>query len=254
MECFLKNQHKYKNGEKMQGIKIFEHEFDIGSTPVYEVSEDGNVGKRNNKVHLEKNGKVLTRDYWSIIEISDDFYIVCDLNASGCFLDDLNEFYLEKEIAILKPTMKFKYGVIKLVRDEKGEVIPFNEKTIVPIMYDRITESNEDTLIAYSNGKMTYLDFDSESSNYGKQIIPAVLDTAVPFDVHYPGFAECSIDGVVGYIPRNCKPRHNLEASDLLTESQVEFLLDRDENWEAVTKEKLLDLTGLPKVLKYTNN
>ena len=252
MQSCLKNQQKYTEKEMYEGVREFEHEFEVKETPVYEVGDDGNVFVRNHKLHLEKDGIQLTRDYWNIIELWDDHYVVCDLNASGCYLDDINEYILESVIEVLDPQIKFQFGVIKLQRNKKGEVVPFAEETIVPIMYDRISENNEDTLTAYSNGKFTYIDLNPKSSNYGKQIVPAILENAVPFGVDYDGFAECRVDGITGYLPRNCKPREKLKSSDLLTKEQVQYLLHKDDTLDASSTDKLSKLTGSTKVLKLT--
>ena len=135
MESYLKNQHEYTDKEYYEGYEIFEHEFEVGETPLYEVIKDGNVWRRNEKLHLQKDGTQITKDYWNIIELWDDHYVVCDLTASGCDLIDINEYTMQSEIEALKPTFKFQVGVIKLQRDKKGRVIPFAEKTIVPIMW-----------------------------------------------------------------------------------------------------------------------
>lgn len=250
MESFLKDQHDYTMKELYEGVREFEHEFEVKEIPVYEVGRDGNVCVQNHKLHLEKDGIQLTRDYWNIIELWDDHYVVCDLTASGCYLDDINEYTMESEIEALQPTIKFQVGVIKLQRNKEGKVIPFAEKTIVPIMYDRISENNDDSLTAYINGKLTYIDLNPKSSNYGKQIVPAVLEHAVPFDVEYDGFAECSVDGITGYLPRNCNPRKQLKSSELLTEEQVQYLLQRDDAIDSSSNEKLQKLTGFQRVRK----
>ncbi len=250
MESYLKNQHEYTKKELCEGFEEFEHEFEVEKTPVYEVDKDGNVWKRNYKLHLQEDGVQLTRDYWNIIELWDDHYVVCDLTASGCNLDDINEYTTKREIEALQPTIRFQVGVIKLQRNKEGKVIPFAEKTIVPIIYDIISENNDDTLTAYINGKLTYIDLNPKSLNYGNQIVPAILEHAVPFSVDYEGFAECSIDGIVGYLPRNCKPREQLKSSDLLTEEQVQYLLQKDDTLDSSSTNKLLELTGSTKVLK----
>lgn len=152
----------------------------------------------------------------------------------------------------LNPQIKFQFGVIKLQRNEKGEVIPFGEKTIVPIMYDRISENNANSLTAYINGKLTYIDLDSNSYNYGKQIVPAVLEQATPFDVDYDGFAECSVGGNTGYLPRNCDPRKHLEESDLLTEEQVQQLLHNSGTLADFAANESSKLTGSTIILKHT--
>lgn len=236
----------------MQGYLKEQCEFELEQTPVYEIDEDGNVLKQNNKLHLVKDDTQLTRDYWNIIELWDDQYIVCDLNSSGCYLEDINKYTTGSEIEARGSKIKFQFGIIKLQRNKQGEVIPFSEKTIVPVMYDRISISNDDTLIAYINGKLTYIDFDPESLYYGKQIVPAILEHAVPFSVNYEGFAECSVEGVTGYLPRNCNPREQLKSSDLLTEEQVRYLLKKDDNLATTSNDKLSELTGSVRVLKLT--
>lgn len=226
-------------------------EFELGETPVCEINEDGNVCQRNSKLHLEKNGIQLTRDYWNIIELWDDQYIICDLGISGCYLENIDENHINVMMSLnSQARIKFQFGVIKLQREKNGEVIPFSESTIVPVIYDGIAENNEASLTACSNGKFTYIDLNPESLNYGKQIVPAVLEHAVPFNVGYEGFAQCSIDGVVGYLPRNCSPRKTLESSDLLTKEQVQYLLKTDYDLAVSSNDKLLELTGSSKVLK----
>ena len=103
---------------------------------------------------------------------------------------------------------------------------------------------------------LTYIDINPNSENYGKQLVPAVLEHAVPFSVDYEGFAECSVCGTAGYLPRNCQPRTTLSPLDLLTEEQVEYLLadlessSDDLNESAVNKYS--ELTGNAKTLKIT--
>lgn len=250
----------YLKGKQKHGINYYhtdlEYEFEIGETPVVEIGTDGNVFVQNHKIHLEKNNNQLTKDYWDIVELWDDHYAVCDLNVSNYYLDGLNEYTLKSELEALEPKfgpkINFRYGVIKLKRNDKGEVIPFAEKIVVPIIYDRICENNNDTLTAYSNGKLTYIELDPRNLNYGKQLVPAVLEHAVPFSLKYDGFAECSVDGITGYLPRNCKPLKKLNGSDLLTEEQVKYLLKRDETLNDYSTFKLEHLTGSSKILKYT--
>ncbi len=249
----------YLKGKEKNGINYFntdlEYEFEIGETSVQEMGTDGNVFVQNHKVHLEKNNIQLTKDYWDIVELWNDHYAVCDLSVSNCYLDGLNQYTLKSELEALGPKfgpkINFKYGVIRLKRNDKGEVIPFAEKMIVPIVYDRICENNDDSLTAYSNGKLTYIELDPRSLNYGKQLIPAVLEHAVAFSLKYQGFAECSVDGITGYLPRYCKPLEKINGSDLLTEEQVKYLLNNNDSLNDYSAFKLEHLTGSPKVLKY---
>lgn len=234
----------------MQGYLKEEHEFEIEKTAVYEIGDDGNVLDQGNfKLHLSKKSIKLTKDYWNIIELSDDHYIVCDVNVSGCYFFHINEYSMD-ELEYLGPTFNFKFGVIRLQKDKKGEIIPFAEKTIVPIIYDGITENNEETITAVNNGKLTYIDLNPKSQNYGKQLVPAILEHAVAFSVDYKGFAECSIDGITGYLPRYCNPRKQLKSSDLLTEEQVKLLLENYKNLQMAQEDKISKLTDSAKTLK----
>lgn len=181
----------------------------------------------------------ITRDYYNIEHLFDDHYIVCDVAYDGILSYDA-EFDNSK--------LSFKYGIIVLQRDEQNKIIPMQEKIVVPILYDRISTNNENTVTAYLGQYLTYIDVNPNSEHYGKQLVPIVLEHAVPFSVDYEGFAECSVNGVVGYLPRNCKPKDTLKPSDLLTEDQVKVLSNETLYSNALTKFE--ELTGSPKVFK----
>lgn len=195
-------------------------------------------GNKNNYKNVP-----ITKDYFYIEHIFDDHYIVCDAIYDGLLYYDA-EFDNSK--------LSFKYGIIALQRDDQNKIIPMGEKIVVPILYDKISTNNENTVTAYLNKHLTYIDMNPNSENYGKQLVPVVLEHAVPFSVDYEGFAECSVDGVVGYLPRNCKPKDTLEPSDLLTEDQVKVLFNKSLYSNALNKFE--ELTGNQKVLKMTKN
>lgn len=194
------------------------------------IDEKGNVEYRSgsNKVCLatgevvedEDVLKKLSKDYYYMEPIYGDdleeLYIVSDV-VSSQLIDIEEEFDNSK--------LSFKYGIIALLRDENGNIIPMAEKLVVPIIYDEISENNDKTVTAKANGYLTYIDIDPKSVNYGKQLVPVVLEHAVPFSIEYEGFAECSVDGVVGYLPRDCQPRTSLSSLELLTEEQVKCIL-----------------------------
>lgn len=222
------------------------------SIPV--VDEMGNVDYDTHihKSYLQdENGKKVSNSYFYIESIGGDHYIVGDVATSQTGMDYQDEFDNSK--------VSFKYGIICLQRDEKGNLIPMSEELVVPLVYDRISENNLDTVTAYANNEhLTYIDIDPKSRNYGKQLVPAILEHAVPFSVEYEGFAECSVSGVTGYLPRNCQPLTKLSPSDLLTEEQVKYLLsylDMDSNpLHDSSVEKLSKLSGGAKTLKLTRN
>lgn len=225
------------------------------------IDEKGNVQYRkgSNKVCLARGEfveyepvlKKMSKDYYYMEPIYGDdleeLYIVSDV-VSSQLIDIEEEFDNSK--------LSFKYGIIAIQRDEKGNIIPMAEKLVVPMLYDEISENNDKTVTAKVNGLLTYIDIDSKSVNYGKQIVPVILEHAVPFSVDYEGFAECSVNGVVGYLPRNCQPRTTLSPLELLTEEQVKHLLPYLESSNNALHEssvnKYSELTGSAKTLKLT--
>lgn len=229
----------------------------IGSTQkISYMDEEGNISyiDGTNKVCLIEDQKVmkkLSKDYYLMDPIYDygleEIYIVCD--AVCCQ-------HLKYESDYDTSKLSFKYGIIAIQRDEKGNIIPMGEKIVVPILYDKIYENELKTVTAYVNDHLTYIDIDPNSENYGKQLVPAILEHAYSFSADYDGFTKCSVNGFVGYLPRNCKPRKTLEPSDLLTKEQVEYLLsyfeltNNDQHDSSVNK--FCELTGCAKTLKLT--
>lgn len=185
------------------------------------------------------NGKKVSNDYFSMKCIGNDHYIV-----QGEFVEKV-----ECDTRLL-----LKYGVICLQRDKNGNVIPMGEKLIVPFAYNRINKNNLDTLTASLDTGFTYIELISQSENYGKQFVPAILGHATPFSTEYEGFAECSVNGVVGYLPRSIKPMTQLKPEDLLSKEQVEFLISYLENYDIYDEsiKSFLNLTGGVKTLEYS--
>ncbi len=224
------------------------------------IDENGNVAYRDgsNKVYLavktmSENGIKLnrvTKDYYYMEQICDDdfddHYIVGDVVTNHLF--DFDEVFDSSKFF-------FQFGVIALQRDENKNIIPMGEKVVVPILYDDIAENNLQTVTAQVDDHLTYIDINPNSENYGKQLVPVVLEHAVPFSVDYEGFAECSVCGVTGYLPRECKPRTSLNPLELLTEEQVKYLLPRLESSNSALHEssinKYSELTGDSKILKF---
>lgn len=225
------------------------------------IDNKGNVGYRNgsNKVCIatgeyvdgEKVLRKLTKDYYLMEPIYgeglEELYVVCDVVSSQ--LIDVEEEFDNSKLA-------FKYGIIAIQRDENKNIIPMAEKVVVPMLYDEIYENNDKTVTAKVNNYLTYIDIDPKSDNYGKQIVPAVLEHAVPFSVDYEGFAECSVAGVTGYLPRECEPRITLDSLSLLTEEQVKYLLPylqvSDEALHESSMNKYSELTGTSKSLIFS--
>ena len=222
------------------GYKM-EEKFRIVATDVDIPVMDGN-GNVIYKTGIQKHhiinfrGDVVSREYYAIEHLKDDYYIVVDAASSQIsmlFSDVLNDNRL-----------MYKYGLVCLKRDNENKVIPMEEDIVVPFIYDGIAENNADTITVRVNDKFTYVDLDKESINYGRQLTPAVLDRVVPFGVSYDGYAECELNGVTGFIPRNITPTSEISPAKLLTKEQVEHLISMNTQLHVTAIEKLYNLTG----------
>lgn len=203
-------------------------DYEIGSLSnvVEYIGDDGNTHLDfTNKMFFlkDENNHIISKLYYYIIDLGNDHFAVCDI-VNTIIQSDLS---IGDDYEIKEP--KLKWGIIRVNRDKKGKIIPRRESRVVKFLYDRISGNNLKSVTAYSGQKLTYINLDRTSLYYGQQLVPCLLDHAVPFNVTYKYFAECSIDGIVGYLPRNCKPRKNLNGYDLLTEEQV---LNMTRFWE----------------------
>ncbi len=169
-----------------------------------------------------KENTPLTKNYYDIEYLGNDHYAVCELkfDEEKYLSYDYYQYQYEKQSV----NFSFKWGVIKINRNASGEIMPFQETLIFPFVYDRISPNNENTATAYASNHLTYLDFD-QNRNYGKQLCPVILDHAAPFNTNFEGFAECSINGKVGYLPRNIKSLGYIDESYLLSYEQVLSLI-----------------------------
>ncbi len=187
------------------------------------IATDGNIHFNTDKEKFflkNEDDEIISHQYYCMVFLGDDHFAVCDLISEVKFFSDYNEYDIIKgEYETTTPEMK--WGVIRVNRDNAGKIIPGAEKMVIPYLYDRISSNNLKTATVESNNQFSYLDLDINSNSYGKQLVPCVLNHAVPFCVRYEGFAECSINSVVGYIPRNCRVKESIESNELLKEDQA---------------------------------
>ena len=117
------------------------------------------------------------------------------------------------------------------------------EKIIVPAIYTSISQNNCKTVTAYVNDKeMTYFDYEN-----GKQLLPAKLTQAVPFDTEFEGFAECTIgDNNWGYLPRDMEPVININDVKLFTKDEVCALVMHEKKLALIinANNKYVDMTN----------
>lgn len=175
-----------------------------------------------------ENDEIISHQYQCMLYLGDDHFAVSNVMYDiQYFMDEYSvddRYYgiLHQEYEVNNP--KLKWGVIKVNRNEQGIIIPGAEIMVIPYIYDRITENNLKTATAYCNGKLTYLDIDRDNENYGQQLVPCVLELAIPFSTKYDNFAECCINGISGYLPRNCKIKKSIAGKELLTNNQTRYL------------------------------
>lgn len=186
------------------------------------------------KFLLNEQQQVVSREYDYIQPLYDDHYIV----SSAILM-------IDRDKTPFATIAKVQYGIIRLTRGGAGKVIPYHEKTIVPLIYDGLEECNMNMIRAtisededFKYPRFTYIDLEPASKNYGKQLLPIMLESAEWFGQDYEGFAKCTLNGVERYIPRNCEPMHSATPDDLLTEEDMQSLLND------APKIKLKSLTG----------
>jgi len=203
----------------------------------WHIAENGNQTFKFDKerfVLKNDNDEVISHQYYCMFQLDNDHFAVCDLISEATFWSNYNEYDIIKgEYETTTPKMK--WGVIRINRDASGAIIPGAETMVVPYLYDRISSNNMRTATVESNGKFSYLDLDVSRSSYGRQLVPCILEHAVPFCVDIEGFAECSIGNTVGYLPRECKPCDELESFELLTKKQAECIASILNNVENVS-------------------
>lgn len=193
------------------------HAFEDSNTRFQYIDEEGNIAKSvySNKKHLAVGKKVYSKSYYYIEEIGDYHYIFGDIIYNGI----LNFSDIDKNL------FQFKYGIFKLKTDQSGNIIPEQDEIVVPAIFDDISLNNLNTVTVYgNNGHLSYLDIDPNSPYYGQLLAPIILERACPFSTSYEGFAECSINGITGYLPRNMQPVGEISSNDLLTEDEVKVL------------------------------
>ena len=199
----------------MSKLQIFKNSFDVPF-----INSDGNVEYSNmaDRFYIgyldDKKIIRLTKDYYFIDEFDDNRFIVADAVS--------NQSSLEYASDIDDSFLRFRYGVIEI----NNEYYPFNEKVVVPFVYNMIYRNNEDTLtVKNEKGLFSYVDMDKTSPNYGKQLVPCILKIAGNFDECYANFAECSIKNKYGYISRAMKPSNDFCEDDLFNEEQVKYIV-----------------------------
>lgn len=199
------------------------------------IGDDGNIHHYITPSYSLINEKkdIISYQYRCIADLGNDHFAV------GKIKEDYNSL-----------NSKFYWGIIRVNRDSNGVVLPFQEMQIVPYLYDKISNQNITTVIGSYNGKLTYLDLDKYSESYGKQLVPCILDYAEPFDLTYENFAGCSINGVSGYLPRECQPQDVISGINLLEDSEAQMLEeyyngDFFGSLDDTTITKFLNLTGV---------
>lgn len=160
-------------------------------------------------------GNKISDSYYSIRQIGNTkHFIVSELDfLYSCGLEewesvgkepDLANFYKKNPGSELPRYFDFHYGVVSVANNKVTKV--------VPVVYDRLSEDNSNTIIAYMNedkrqkgikrDRLGSIDIDPNSETYGMNLFPCILTSLENFDLTYEGFARCSIDEYHGFISR----------------------------------------------------
>lgn len=225
----------------MKKMDIERDQENIGESTLEEkyqvINEKGNIEESTiTKYYLSYNDSVkgidsiISKEYLYLEWIDNDTYIFGELSASlpaGWELTgDIDS--------------NIRYGILRLQRDEKGNIIPKGEKVMVQAIYEDISQNNCKTVTAKTQYGYTYFDYEK-----GFQLVPGILKHAVPFDTEYEGFAECSInENEVGFLPRNAEPVTKVENIILFTEKEVQALTCKYYDDMIAADEKMKRSTG----------
>lgn len=168
--------------------EIPECEEECISQKKYYMETDGNVHEIESDymVIKDSDGNSISKIYLELKYMDEDIFSFAEVNCDEEKLK-YRDNYEEGDL-----DFKIRYGLLRLSRDIKGNIIPFGEKIITPAIYDRICCNNLLTATAYTKEGLTYIDINPDSENFGKQMVPGILKHAVPFDIDYENFAECS--------------------------------------------------------------
>lgn len=168
-----------------------------------------------------KNKKVeeVSGRYIGMIDLGNDYYAVSIIESHFIYLSNPSVETLNN--GGWKIVDDIKWGIMHLVRDKKGRVIPGGEVMLTPYIYDQISPNNSKTATVSKNGLYTYVELDREKNNYGKELVPCVLTRAVCYDIKYSDFAECEYNGVTGYLPRIKRWASILPTIEILEEKEV---------------------------------
>lgn len=214
------------------------------------INGEGNMDSHYNDyryIITDDEGDILSNEYYYMDYLGNDHFAVCDFKDVkvnfGCnYYNIIKNNY---ELGYPKP----KWGVICVSRDGNGNIIPKSETLVVPFVYDRITSGNLQCALARFSNKLTILELDKTSEFYARQLVPCVLDHLTPFCICYDNFAECSIDGHTGYLPRFIKSKEHLDKKWLLDDKEVcdinNYLKKEQDKLNPVTLAKYFYLTGV---------
>ena len=181
------------------------------------------------QVLKDENGNIITLPYYSIKRLSRDHYVVLDV--ADTVNSDEAAYYEGVPVTNQIPgdSLKLKFGIIRVNRDSRGNIIPFAEEKVFPCICNSIVDGSCETAILENyKGRYHYLELDITSKNYGKPLVLSSLKSAKPFDDRL--FAECSFSGKYykGYIPRDVSRVEISNNRDLLSSNEVRYLDGED--------------------------
>lgn len=171
--------------------------------------------KTSPKYFFEKNGRRLSKDYYSIEQLDDIHYIVSELDFMYSLgFDGWESIYGNEFTNADYYHFKFHKGIVAVIGDDVIEVVPaiYNDLNITnsdvifthgdPIYKCKI-DKNINFDIVKEPDKIGCINLDINSKYYGWTIVPIIFDSINDFDLEFDGFAHAYIGEYDGYISKD---------------------------------------------------
>lgn len=191
--------------------------------------------------YVALDGVAVTNDYMYLKQIDKDIFVFGNLIVNPKDYDLACKENFNGDIVAKK-----KYGILKLKRRLfVGELVidKLKEEIIVPAVYDKIEPNKDKVVTVYGNNSKSYFDYEKKV-----QLLPLMLKEAGEFGSIYEGFAKCLINGEkeFGYISKNMNPVRIKKDVKLLTEKQIEILIEYQEHIDEIVEANniYVELTG----------
>lgn len=171
--------------------------------------------KTSPKYYFEKDGKRISRDYYSIEPLDDIHYIVSDLDFMYSLgFDEWESIYGNEFTNVDYYNFKFHKGIVAIIGNEVIEVVPTIYNDLKPTnshviftkgdpIYKGVYDTNGKFVKTVQEpDKIGCINLDINSEYYSWTIVPMIFDSIIDFDLEFEGFAHAYIGEYDGYISK----------------------------------------------------